>query len=189
LRAISELKNSHPAETKLLDIHFVGEGTEELARDVVRLEIGDVVRITGAVTQSEIAALHRKAHALLVLGRPSTLKGHELLAGAKLFGYMKESRPIFGIVPNDQTKSILRDLGVTTVADVDSVREIAEKFLKLIEAWSTGNLDALVPSRSACSAFSAESQTIALDRALSGKQSVPAFVPGSIEVPASLQVI
>ena len=62
--------------------------------------------------------LERQAGPLLILGRPATMKGYELFAGAKLFGYLKAGRPIVGILPEDETKNILRRLGVSTLASL-----------------------------------------------------------------------
>jgi hypothetical protein len=115
------------------------------------------------------------------------MKGYELFAGAKLFGYLKAGCPIIGVLPEDETKKILQAVGVSTVADVDSPTEILIMLQRLLKAWSTGALSSLLPDRAACQAYSAERQTAALVRALEGLPAADPFVPGSVEIPPSLR--
>ena len=119
-----------------LRVKFVGEGMEELAKQTADLGLSDIVETSGPTTQAEITRLEREAHALLVLGRLSTIKGHELFAGAKLFNYLKANRPIFGVLSDDETRKVLQQVGVSSIADADSPVEIVAKLEKLIEAWS-----------------------------------------------------
>jgi hypothetical protein len=115
------------------------------------------------------------------------MRGHELLAGAKLFGYLKSGKPIFGVLPNCEARKVLERLGVSTVADVDSVSDIVLTLRQLLDAWSESRLSDFVPNRSACEAYSADRQTAALVRVLEGLPAAESFVPGSVEIPASLQ--
>jgi hypothetical protein len=115
------------------------------------------------------------------------MKGYELFAGAKLFGYLKAGRPIVGVLPPDETKKILHRVGVSTVADDNAPSEIAAVFRQLLDAWSGGTLSSLIPNRAACQVYSAEWQTAALVCALKGKPAAEPFVPHSVEVPPSLR--
>jgi hypothetical protein len=114
------------------------------------------------------------------------MKGHELFAGAKLFGYLKAARPIIGVLPSDETRRILRRVGVSTIADGGSVPEIIAVLKLLLEAWSRGTLKALLPDHTVCETYSAERQTAALVRALEARHAAEPFVPNSVEVPPSL---
>jgi glycosyltransferase involved in cell wall biosynthesis len=187
LQALRTLKQSDPARASRLRVRFVGEGTAALSQAVEALQLTDLVEIAGPIAHAAVSDLHRSAHALLVLGRPATMKGYELFAGAKLFEYMKAGRPIIGVVPHDETRRILHLVGAPTVADVDSPSEIAAVLRKLIEAWEAGLVAHLVPDRTACEAFAAKRQTAALVRALTGKGAADPFVPGTIDIPASLR--
>jgi len=187
LQAIHWLKKSDPAEAQRLRLLFVGENMEALRNEAAALDISDVLETAGPTSHAEIARLQREAHALLVLGRPPTMRGYELFAGAKLFGYLKAGRPIVGVLPPDETKRILEHVGVSTVADADSPSEIVAVFRQLLAAWSAKTLSALVPNRTACEAYSAERQTAALVRALEGVPAAEPFVPGSVEIPPSLR--
>jgi len=160
---------------------------EGLANEAAALGLSDVIETAGPTSHAEIARLQRGAHALLVLGRLPTIRGYELLAGAKLFDYLKAGRPIVGVLPPDETKKILQRVGVSTIADADSPAEIVAVFLRLLDAWSTGTLSSLVPNRVACEAYSAERQAAALVRALEGVPAAEPFVPGSVEIPPSLR--
>ena len=187
LRAVRWLKESDPARAARLRLHFVGEGMEALATEAAILGVSDLVETRGPTSHGEIARLQREAHAVLVLGRPPTMKGHELFAGAKLFSYLKAGRPIVGVLPSDETKRILHRVGVSTVADGDSSSEIVAMFQRLLDAWSAGTLHSLVPNPVECDAYSAERQTAALACALEGKPAKNPFVPNSVEVPLSLR--
>jgi hypothetical protein len=115
------------------------------------------------------------------------MKGYELFAGAKLFGYLKAGRPIIGVLPEDETKKILLRLGVSTVADVDSVPDITAVLKHVLDSWSNGTLTSLIPDRKACETYSSDEQTKALRRALEGVPPEKPFVPGAQPIPPSLR--
>ena len=187
LLALQHLRESYPGLAERLDFHFVGEGTEAVAGEAARLGIGDLVRTEGPTTQEAVDLLSGSAHAMLVLGRPPTMRGYELFAGAKLFGYLKSGRPILGIVPDDETRKILQNVKVSTIADANLPWDIAAVLKRIVDAWSTGMLSSLVPDRSACEAYSAERQTAALIRALEGLPAAEPFIPGRAKIPQSLR--
>jgi len=186
LQALHWLKTSDATRARRLRFLFVGEGAEALADEAAVLGLSDIVETAGPTSHTEITRLQQEAHALLVLGRPPTMKGYELFAGAKLFSYLKAGRPIVGVLPPDETKKILQRVGVPTVADADSPSEIVAVFCQLLDAWAEGTLSSLVPDRAACQAYSAEWQTAALVCALAGKPAAEPFVPNSVEIPPSL---
>jgi hypothetical protein len=74
------------------------------------------------------------------------------------------------------------------IADADSPTEVVAVFEKLIDAWSKGALESLVPNRAACEAYSSEGQTEALICALEGMPAREPFVPGTRDIPPSLGV-
>jgi len=187
LQSLVSLKQTELAKAERLRLNFVGDHMDDLARDVAALGLRDLVEITGPISQSELTRLHRKADAFLILGREQVRKGHELVAGAKLFDYIKTRRPIIGVLPRDETRRILRALDVSTVADVDSLTEIADLFRRIVDSWSEQNLASLAPNRAACEAYSAERQTEALVRALQGVSADQRFTPGLVKVPPSLE--
>jgi Glycosyl transferase 4-like domain len=187
LQALHWFKKSDPARAKRLRLLFVGDGIEVLANDAAALGLADIVATASTTPHAEIVRLQREAHALLMLERKPTLKGYELFAGAKLFGYLKAGRPIVGVLPSGEAKKILQRVGVSTVADVDSPAEIIAVFRKILDAWAAGMLASLVPDRTACEVYSAQRQTAALVRALEGAPPEKPFVPGLLEIPPSLQ--
>lgn len=115
------------------------------------------------------------------------MKGHELLAGAKLFGYLKSGKPILGVLPLCEARNILERVGVPTIADVNSVQQIIKNLTQLLDAWRKGALSDLAPDKRSCEMYSAEHQTKALIRALEGLSAENSFVPGRVQVPASLR--
>lgn len=187
LHAVRSLKRFHTELANHLHLQFVGENTESLANEAATLGIADVVSTAGPMSHEEITRLSQKAHALLILERSATMMGHELLAGAKLFGYLKAGRPIIGVLPPGEASNILRCVGVSTVAHVDSPTEIVGVLRQVLEAWSNETLSRFNPDRAACEVYSAERQTAALIRALEGVEAAEPFIPGSVEIPASLR--
>ena len=187
LDALNMLKDASPSQAKKLRLLFIGEGVEAIAHKAKKLNLDDVIETSGRKSHAEISSMERHADALLILGRPAMMKGHELFAGAKLFGYMKTGRPIVGILPEDETRNILHGLGVSTVADVNSTREITTILCSVLDHWSGGTLASLVPNPKACEAYSSEQQTAALVRALEGIPPEKPFIPGAQLVPPSLR--
>jgi glycosyltransferase involved in cell wall biosynthesis len=188
LQGLYWFKKSDPARAKHLHFLFIGESTEAFSQEVAALDLSDIVTTVGPTSHAEITRRQQEAHAFLVLGRPPTMKGYELLAGAKLFEYLKVGRPIVGVLPADETRRILRSVGVSTIAAADSPYQIAAVIRQLVDAWSEGTLSQLIPDRTACEAYSAERQTAALVRALDGVEAADPFVPGSVDIPPSLRL-
>jgi hypothetical protein len=186
-KALRQFKDADFAAASKLRVLFVGEGMEMVADEASQLQLSDIVETSGHKTQQEVLRLQQEAHAMLIFGRPRSMKGHELFAGAKLFGYLRAGRPIVGVLPSDETRRILRDVGIQTIADVDSASEIVSVLKKLLDAWSSQQLASLIPDPTACATFSADRQAAALDRALQGGSAEQSFSPGRVQVPASLR--
>ena len=187
LQSLHLLKQTDRERAKQLRLLFVGDGTEILKEQAESLGVSEMVDVTGPIRQDEVARLSREAHALLALGLMPNVKGYELLVASKLFGYFKAGRPIIGVLPQDETRSFLKRVGVTIIADVDSVSDITAVLCKLLDHWSEGTLSSLIPEAKACRAFSAEVQTAALISALDGKPAHDPFMPGVVEIPPSLR--
>lgn len=168
LEALRLFKTTDRQNAQWLQVVFVGEGMEPIANDAAGLGLSDMIETRAPVSFAESCRLQQEAHALLILGRGPERKGQELVAGAKLFGYLKARRPILGVLPDDQTRSILFSLGVNTIADVESPAEIVAALRRLVDAWAEGRLAELLPDRAGSEAFSAERQTDALIQAFEG---------------------
>ena len=186
LDAIRQLKQAFPKETAHLNLHFVGEGTEAIAVKAQEFGIGEIVTAEGPVPQDALGQRLVKAHAFLVLGRPPSMRGYELFAAAKLFGYLRERRPIFAVLPPDEAKAILLRLAPSMVADVNAVAEIVAVLRRMVRCWKEGSLASLVPDAASCHAFGAASQTKILSYALNGDPVADCFVPGRAKVHESL---
>jgi len=168
LEGLIRFRSKDPQRAMLLQLLFVGDNLEEFAMRVTDLDLMDLIKIAPPVPHAEVRRLQQEAHALLVLGRTSDRKGHELVAGAKVFGYLQSGRPIIGVVPRDETRRILEQVGNSTIADADSPDEVVAVLENLIDAWSNRTLESLVPNRAACEAYSSSRQISALIAALVG---------------------
>jgi glycosyltransferase involved in cell wall biosynthesis len=187
LTALNLLKQSDPERAKHLCLRFVGEEMDVIANEATALGLSDMIQTTGPKSYAEVASLQREAHALLVLGRPATKKGYELFAAAKLFGYLKAGRPIFGVLPEDETKKVLLRVGARTVADVNSTSDIVRMLRLVFDNWSSGTLSSLLPDPKACERYSSEKQAEVLMRALEGVAPEEPFLPGAQSIPPSLR--
>jgi hypothetical protein len=187
LQALYTLKKTDPVRASALRLRFVGEGMSELAREASALGLAEIIETAAPIAHHEMARLQRQAHAVLVLGRRSTIIGHELFAGAKLFGYLQARRPIVGILPDDETRRILSRVGVTSVADVEDPSAITSVLRTIVDSWAQGALPSLLPDADKCQLYSAEQHTLALVRAFEGRPALHSFVPGSVDVPPSLR--
>ncbi|GEM_PF-1154606 len=166
---------------------FVGEGADRVEADAARRGLVGMVSARPATANAALASLYRSAHVLLVLGRENGMRGHELLAGAKLFGYLKTGRPILGVLPEDETARILKQVGVTTIAPADDSGQIASVLETLLTTWSAGRLTSLAPDPALCEVFSSQNQIEHYLPALEDRAPVVPFVPGQASVPPSLK--
>ncbi len=187
IEAIALFRKAEPEYDKQLHLMFIGDGMHQFRKRVEALGLSNMIEISPATSYAEILRLQRNVHALLILGRQSDRRGHELVAGAKLFEYLKARRPIIGVLPNDETKKILESVGVSTIADVNSLNGILMTFRQVLDAWKRDALTDLLPNREACETYSAEKQSIALIRALEGEIAEKPFTSGAVNIPPSLQ--
>jgi Glycosyl transferase 4-like domain len=189
LQALLHLKKCHPALADRLRLMFFSDAVEALTQQVAALGLSDIVKTSGTIANAEITRLNRNAHAFLMLGIASNVKGNETIVGSKLFSYLKAGRPIVGVLPPGEAKTILQRVGVFTIADADSLEDIVDVLRRLLDAWSMGTLSSLAPNCIASEAYSAKRQTAALIRALEGLPAAEPFVPGSVEIPPSMREI
>jgi glycosyltransferase involved in cell wall biosynthesis len=187
LQALSRLKQRDKVRAKRLRLVFVGEQSDRLYSEAERLDLTDIIVVSPPVSHAEILKLQQESDALLMLEREPTMRGYELLAGAKLFSYLKAGRPIIGVLPDGEAKKILRRVGVSTIADVESPEEIGNVFDRVLRAWSEKSVSALAPNPIECAAFSAKKQVAILVRALERNLPVEPFIPGSADIPPSLR--
>ena len=187
IEGLVRFKRKEPERAKQLQLLFVGEGLQELADRVADLDLLGLVEIAPPISHTEVRRLQQEAHALLVLGRTPGRKGHELVAGAKLFGYLQAGRPIIGVVPNDETRRILEQVGNSMIADADSPDEVLTVFERVIEAWSNRTLRRLVPNRTACESYSSDRQVSSLVAALIGAPPEKILRADSALLPPSLR--
>ena len=185
LEALSLLRADYPADADRLRVLFVGEGTHEVGRAAASRGLIRIVETRDPVPSREVTRLQRDAHALFLLG-VKPYQGYEL-CGSKVFSYLRAGRPILGILPDDETRKVLQRVGVSTLANIDSPRDIVQALRRVLDAWSTNTLRSLVPDPERCTVYAASNQTRALARALAGTWPVTPFIPGTVDMPGSLK--
>jgi glycosyltransferase involved in cell wall biosynthesis len=186
LEALERFRDREPERAANLEFHFVGEGTDQLGREASDRGLSGLVRTSPPMSHSQVLGLQEESHGLLMLGREPSYKGYQLLAGAKLYGYMKSGRPILGILPDDEARKTLRGLNAAAVAPVESVPGIVKLLVTVVDAWRSGTLGTLLPDPERCNAYSAKAQTDDLVLALNGRPPVQPFTPGETHLPERL---
>lgn len=169
LQGLQILKQKHPLLANQVRILFVGDSNQPLKKEATKIGLTDIIDTRDPVPYQEVQKIQKKAHAFLILGRQADVKGHELVAGAKLFGYLQARRPIIGVLPYDETRNVLINVGVQTIADVEFPEEIATVFNQVIKGWLDGRLEILLPDPLKCEIYSIKRQRDALIEALEGK--------------------
>ena len=187
LQSIQYLKEDDPIRASKVRFCFVGEGMQAFEDEVSARGLVDMIEMKPPVSLTEITQLQREADVLLLLGRPSTMRGYELFASAKLFGYLKAGKPILGVLPRDESQKILHRTGISTVADFDSPSTIVSAIRCVIDAWEAGALSSLLPNREVTETYSVDQQVFTLVGALEGISSKTPFVPGAVDPPRTLQ--
>lgn len=182
--ALSIFQRQFPDEARKCRVVFVGEGADHVRQAVANHQLTNVVALD-PVSSHEVSRMQQECHALLLLG-VKPYQGYEL-CGSKVFSYLKAARPIIGVLPSDETKRVLDGLGVSTVANIDDPSEIVGTLRQVLQCWSDGTLETLLPDRDACREYSSARQVHALERALRGSPPDTCFVPGSVEIPDSLK--
>ena len=185
LDALSTLRANFADDARHLRVLFFGEGTDGVARAAAANGLGDIVEVRPPVPSAEVARLQQQAHALFLLG-VKPYQGYEL-CGSKVFNYLKAGRPILGVLPADESRRVLAQVGVSTIADTDSRFAIVSALRRVIGAWRDNTLGRLVPDPRQCAVYAAPHQTRALACALEGRAPATPFVPGTVEMPASLK--
>ena len=102
LKALAELKQTDGTMAEKVQLMFVGEQPDEFLLQAKRLGVSDIIITSPPAPHVDIIKLQQQSHALLMLEREPAIKGYELLAGAKLFGYLKAGRPIIGVLPEGE---------------------------------------------------------------------------------------
>ena len=180
---LNQLRRQDPSLAARLRMLFVGEGLRPLAERAAELGLHELFEIRPPIPSAEVRRLQREAHALLVLGRMPGRTAHDLVAGAKLFGYLQAGRPVIGIVPRDETRRILSQVGSPLIADADSPAEVVGVLKRILEAWSSGTLEQIIPNRAACEDYSSNRQISDLITALNGSLPEKASTVGESVLP------
>ena len=182
------LKKADAGISRVLQLRFVGEGMEDLAREAARLgrrRPGRHRRASRHGRRDSIAACSRMS--CLFLGRPPAMNGHELFTSAKVFAYLKARRPVAAVLPRDGSRRVLTRVGVSTIADVDSPQAIASMFRGADCCLVVRNSrHSSYPIESSARVIPQKRQTEALSRCLDGAPAESPSSPARVDVAPSL---
>lgn len=113
-------------------------GSEEwLARSIAERQVSDIVRLEPRCSYQDALREVCSADGLLVFQGYTSNPA----VPAKLYEYIRAGRPIFGMVDSDgETAALLREVGVTGIAELNSVDDIELHLERFITAIRAGTL-------------------------------------------------
>lgn len=143
-----------------LRIRFRAAAHESMLREMAaRYEVEEFIELCPAIPYREALREMLRADALLVMQSA----GCNAQVPAKLYEYLRAGRPILALTdPAGDTAAVLRGAGVSTIARLDSVDEIALQLPEFVEAARSGR--APLPDRGAVRQASRQGRTQELAR-------------------------
>lgn len=135
--AIIALSERSPALTKALELVVAGRRTSEQEAELDRLAAtpAKLVRLP-FISHKEAIHLMCASDALLLIN--ADLPNTERLVNAKTFEYMAARRPIFGVAPEGEIWSLLREMPGTLLSRPSDGAAIAANLKASIESWQRG---------------------------------------------------
>jgi glycosyltransferase involved in cell wall biosynthesis len=148
--ALRDLKANTTLAPRSLEILFRAPGYEDhYHRLIAEHDVADIVRLAPSVPYREAVAEMVAADGLLLFQATAV----NLQIPAKVYEYIRARRPVFALTdPAGDTASMLAEAGVGTVARLDSVADIREKFPEFLRSLRRGEVriadEATVPKYS-----------------------------------------
>lgn len=132
LRALALFMDEKGLSASDVEVRFVGD-TENASGIPVRpmiekMDLGDVVLISGKVDYARSLQIMRESNVLLLLA-----PGQPYQIPAKTYEYMAAGRPILALSQAGATSSLIESMGCGIVADPDEVEDIKTALVRLHE--------------------------------------------------------
>lgn len=157
--ALAALKRNKKISARDLQVVLRATGSDGLYQPMItELGIGDIVRLEPVIAYRDALREMLRADALLLF--QGSVCNHQI--PAKIYEYYRAGKPIFALVdPAGISASMLRDVGVTDIADITSAEHIANTLLGLIAALKEGQCHGVAKAAAARSSRKARSAELA----------------------------
>lgn len=167
-QAIKQLKETRGIGSSGLRIVFRGSGFEGQYRIAAgEAGVADMVEFADYLPYEQAIEEMVRADGLLMF--QGAVYNHAI--PAKFYEYLYARRPLFALVDKDgETRRVLDELGIESVASIDSVDEIAERLEVFISAVRNGEY--ALPPEAAIEAYSRRRQTLRLSGLLESAAAV-----------------
>jgi len=103
----------------------------------MRLE--DVVHFRDSLPHSETLRLERESHILLLVKYSNPV--YDGMVPGKLYEYIGARRPILGLVPEGEAKSLIDELRRGETAPLDDPELVANAILRMYDHYAEGKLE------------------------------------------------
>lgn len=141
LRAVKKLIKEVPSLANIIELHFQGSPIEPYLPLINQLDLGELVHDHGYVPHNE-AILRMQQAGILWLNNGHRKRRHTITL-SKTYEYMATRRPIIALIPEGDTKKVLKDYSRSYITSPDDIEKVKKTILQAITHVQTGNLKPL----------------------------------------------
>jgi glycosyltransferase involved in cell wall biosynthesis len=141
LRAVNKLIKEVPSLANILELHFQGSPMEPYLQLINQLGLGEIVHDHGYVPHN-VAILRMQQASILWLNNGHRKRKHTITL-SKTYEYMATRRPIIALIPEGDTKKVLKDYSRSYITSPDDIEKVKKTILQSIADVQKGNLKPL----------------------------------------------
>ncbi len=139
LKGLTRLLKNHNGDIqKNIFIRFVGDFSENNRNFVKRLDLKDVVEITGHVPHGKSIEYQLESDLLLLIISPCP-ESKSILTG-KLFEYIGAKKPIIALVPDGEAKDLIIKEGLGVTVEPEDIDGIKNAIIEFYKKWKRNSL-------------------------------------------------
>lgn len=135
LRAISKGLKEGKIDRQQLRINFIGGLSPDLVKEVERLEIGDVVKISPRIPQQDVFMALARSHVAVLIGSEM----EKVAMTTKVYEYAAMGKPILALVPEGPVRDFVQKCGGWFVDGTDEER-IRIIIIEIFKQYESGKL-------------------------------------------------
>lgn len=141
LQAVKELINEVPSLANIIELHFQGSPIEPYLALINQLGLQEIIYDHGYVPHSQ-AILRMQQASILWLNNGHKKRNHTITL-SKTYEYLATRRPIIALIPEGDTKKILKDYARSYITPPDDIEKVTRTILHAINDVQAGNLTPL----------------------------------------------
>jgi glycosyltransferase involved in cell wall biosynthesis len=139
LRGLERFLARRPEARGVCDVLFVGAREDRNEQAVREMRLEDVVHFRDSLPHSETLRLERESHILLLVKYSNPV--YDGMVPGKLYEYIGARRPILGLVPEGEAKSLIDELHRGETAPLDDPELVANAILRMYDHYAGGSLE------------------------------------------------